>query len=135
MDRNNARNFGDPNTIIYGHNMLDDSMFGPLLRFKDENYWKDSQYFYIYTPEGYKLTYHICGAYSEGPYSDIYTYKFGNTKLHQEYLDQFISMRLYDTKLNPTTTDHIVTLSTCDSHGKMRFCIQGILTEKEKCEK
>lgn len=131
MDCNNAGDFGDSNTIIYGHNMLDDSMFGPLLRFKDESYWKESQYFYIYTPEGYKLTYHICGAYSEGPYSDIYTYKFGSDKLHQEYLDQFTSRRLYDTKLSPTITDHIVTLSTCDAHGKKRFCIQGILTDKK----
>ena len=35
--------------IIYGHNMNDGSMFGSLKKYKDDGFWKENQYFTVYS--------------------------------------------------------------------------------------
>ena len=37
--------------ILYGHNMKNGSMFKDIVRYKDPSYFKEHQYFSIYTPE------------------------------------------------------------------------------------
>ena len=39
------------NTVIYGHNMRDGSMFAGLWKFQNEETLKKCRYFWIYTPE------------------------------------------------------------------------------------
>ena len=51
IDYANNRNFQDLNTIVYGHNMKDGSMFGILKRFVTENAYSTSPYFWMLTPE------------------------------------------------------------------------------------
>lgn len=51
MDANNHADFSDQNTFIYGHNMKDKTMFGKLNNYKDEEFYKENPYFYIYTPD------------------------------------------------------------------------------------
>lgn len=131
-DMNNASDFTDLNTIVYGHNMLDGSMFGSLQQYKDPSFWEDNQYFYIYTPDKIKHTYHVYAAYIVSPNSDIYTYKFGNDQLYQDYLNKYDKKKLYETNLKATTSDHIITLSTCTFHGKKRMVLQAIETEKKQ---
>lgn len=49
-DCHNQPDFTDQNTIIYGHNMKNGSMFGTLSRYQDEALWEASPYFYLYVP-------------------------------------------------------------------------------------
>lgn len=51
MDYTNASNFTDCNTLIYGHNMKNGSMFGLLKNLRDKELYKESPYFWICTPE------------------------------------------------------------------------------------
>ena len=37
--RRNSTDFSDPNTVIYGHNMKNGSMFGTLKKYRDVNYF------------------------------------------------------------------------------------------------
>ncbi len=51
----------DNYTIVYGHNMRNESMFGKLkYYYKDENYFQNHQYFQILTPS-YAKRYRIFG--------------------------------------------------------------------------
>ena len=54
----NSKDFQDFNTMIYGHDMEDGSMFGGLHQFEDSEYLKNHETLIIYTPE-HKLTYRI----------------------------------------------------------------------------
>ncbi len=54
-------NFSDPNTLIYGHNMANKSMFATLLRFRDEEFFNNNELIYIYLP-GRILTYKVFAA-------------------------------------------------------------------------
>lgn len=59
MDVNNPGDFSGRNTFIYGHNMKNGSMFAQLLKYKDDSFYKEHPYFYIYTPDGKVRTYEI----------------------------------------------------------------------------
>lgn len=52
MDYRNAPDFGDYNTILYGHNMKDGSMFHKIQYCMDGEYYARSPYIWILTPEG-----------------------------------------------------------------------------------
>lgn len=132
MDSHNKNDFTDSNTIIYGHNMLNGSMFGSLKKYKTKEYWEKNSYFYIYTPDNMVHKYHIYGVYIVGPYSDIFTYSFGNTNLLQEYLDMTSTMKLYKTGIHASISDHTVTLSTCTSNSTKRLVLQGYEIEKHE---
>ena len=52
MDYENSSDFSDCNTLIYGHNMKNGSMFGNLKKFtEDQATYEKSKYFWILTPE------------------------------------------------------------------------------------
>lgn len=50
MDYHNHKNFLDSNTLIYGHNMANESMFGSLKKYNEKSYWKKINIF-IFTQE------------------------------------------------------------------------------------
>ena len=62
VDVNNPGDFSGRNTFIYGHNMKNGSMFAQLLKYKDDSFYKEHPYFYIYTPDGKVRTYEIFSA-------------------------------------------------------------------------
>ena len=129
MDYHNSRDFSDQNTIIYGHNMANGSMFGNLKELMDASFYEKHPFFYIYTRDGRVLKYRIFSASVVNPVSDIYTYAFGSLEKYQEYLSTWIGNSLYDTGERPSVSDHIVTLSTCTQHGSKRFAVQGYLVK------
>ena len=47
----NTRYFTDQNSIIYGHNMKNGSMFGTLKEFEKQETYDKNPYFWIFTPE------------------------------------------------------------------------------------
>ena len=51
MDAYNNPSFYNYNTIIYGHNMRDGSMFAKLKEFSDEDTLRQCPYFWILTPD------------------------------------------------------------------------------------
>ncbi len=50
-DCRNSEILTDDNTILYGHNMKNGSMFGMLNRYEKEAYYKQYSFFDIYTPQ------------------------------------------------------------------------------------
>ena len=50
LDSAAKADFNNSDSIVYGHQMKDKSMFGSLNRYRNSNYKKKHQYIYIYTP-------------------------------------------------------------------------------------
>ena len=50
VDCHNRPDFMDQNTIIYGHNMKNGSMFGTLDTYQDAAFWEENPCFSIYVP-------------------------------------------------------------------------------------
>lgn len=51
MDYRNNKDFSDLNTLIYGHNMKNDSMFGTLSKYQNQEYYEEHPVIYIITPD------------------------------------------------------------------------------------
>ena len=49
MDYKNSSDFSDYNTIIYGHNMKNDSMFGTLTSYESQDYYNEHKEMYLYS--------------------------------------------------------------------------------------
>lgn len=121
----NHANLEDSHTIIYGHNMKNQTMFGTLDNYKTEDFYAGNEYFTIYTDqETYR--YHIFSCYDISEYGDIY--KVWYTKDAEEGFDTFVQKMkdrsYYDTGVEVGADDKILTLSTCSSKGK-RFVIHA----------
>ena len=130
IDYENSRDFTDCNTLVYGHNMKNGSMFGRLKNFsEDQTTYEKSKYFWIFTPEK-DYRYEIISAYTTGVNSDTYTLFKGPGDEFQEYLDTikgYSEIETDDTEL--TITDRIVTLSTCTGNDATRYVVQGRLAD------
>ena len=64
VDYENSPDFSDCNTLVYGHNMKNGSMFGHLKKFaEDQETYNKSKYFWILTPDK-NYRYEIISAYT-----------------------------------------------------------------------
>lgn len=134
MDYGCSRDFTDPNTIIYGHNMRNLSMFGKLKQFREEETFQSDPYFWIYTPDRiYK--YEIFSCQEVGATSETYQLEFQDKKKFQEYIDSCFERSVLKRDIEVTSEDRIVTLSTCTGNSETRFLVQGKMIESYKAVK
>lgn len=128
VDYENSSDFSDCNTLIYGHNMKNGSMFGNLKKFtEDQSVYDKSRYFWILTPEK-NCRYEIASAYTTGVDSDTYTLFKGPGEEFEQYLKNIRGYSEIKTEAEELNIkDKIVTLSTCTGNESTRFVVQGRL--------
>lgn len=112
----NAKEFTDFNTLIYGHDMNDGSMFAGLHNYRDLTFFNEHREIKIYLPEK-EITYQVFAAIT---YDDsLIPAKYDNNSEYarEEFLRSvFESRYLGDVIADDVTVtkdDHIITLSTC----------------------
>lgn len=131
LNVDNKADFSDRNSIIYGHRMKDGSMFRHLQDYEEKSFWEENPYFYIYTPDGKEITYQIYSYAVVDATSDVYLTSFADDGAYQEFLNMTKGVSAYDTGVEVTAEDTIVTLSTCTSASDdHRIIVQGV-KEKE----
>lgn len=131
----NAKDFSDPNTILYGHNMKNGSMFAGLHKFEDIAYFDANPYIYIYTQDEL-LVYEIFAAYEASSEHILYNHDFTNEIVYSVYLDEIFNTRSMVCNLREdvevTTEDRIITLSTCIANKpNNRYLVQGVLLNED----
>ena len=130
VDCHNQPDFTDQNTIVYGHNMKNGSMFGTLDKYQDQELFEQHPEFYLYLP-GKILKYQIFSCYAGRTGSEGYRYHFPEAEDFQTFLDTVSSYRDYDTGTELSATDRIVTLSTCvNSRRNYRYLVHGKLSSE-----
>lgn len=127
LDYQNQGDFSDGNTIVYGHNMKNLSMFGKLKQMKEQEKYKDSVYFWMLTPESNDV-YQIFSAFYTEADSDVYTMYSGGGEAFAQYLANMAARSEIPVEQPPMDENsHIITLSTCaasDTTG--RFVVMGV---------
>ena len=116
LEHRNSPDLTDFNTILYGQNMLNGSMFAGLSNYAYQWHWQWNRYVYIVTDEGI-FRYEIFASY----FADVDSAAYGLSFNQQETRENFIALALensqIDTGITPATTDRILTLSTCTGFG------------------
>ena len=129
MEAENASDFSDDNTFIYGHNMKDKSMFAKLNQFKDEQIYKENPEFLIYTEDAI-YRYSIFSCYVADISWDSFNYQFATEDAYGEWLQTVKNRSIYDTGVTPQKDQKTVTLMTCTPSGEnYRFLVHGALAE------
>ena len=131
----NAKDFTDYNTVIYGHDMLDGSMFENLHNYSDPQFMNEHSEVVIYTPEK-KLTYQIFAAVVYDDKHILYSYDFTQESQRQSFLDSIFDARnmgnVYRDGVQVTAEDRLLTLSTCiGSQPDKRFLVEAVLVSEE----
>ena len=132
----NQKDFSDPNTVIYGHNMKNKSMFQNLHLFEDPEFFAENRYVYIYTPER-SLVYEIFASYTYDDRHIMHSFDFTDREVYAQYLSDIFHVRSMDKNIREgvevTADDKIITLETCVGTGeKYRYVVQAVLLgEKE----
>lgn len=135
----NNTEWTDNNTIIYGHNMRNGSMFASLHNFEDPEFFEEYQYIYIYSPDNTVRVYQVFGAYEFGDLHLTLTFGMNTDEGYGEFLaglDELVSpTNLFREDMEVTTEDTIITLSTC-VRGKdyNRFLVSAKLVAEGKME-
>ncbi len=135
----NLRDFSDPVTVIYGHNMTgyppETSMFATLHHFEDEAFFKENDTFYIYTP-GHILTYKIVSAYKYDDRHIMNSFNFADPDVVREYFDGVMNPMTIPMNVREGVElkddDRLVVLSTCMSDHNYRFLVNGVLISDER---
>lgn len=138
----NSKDWDDPNTVIYGHNMKDGTMFANLHRFEDPVFFEEHPYVYIYSPDKTIRVYQIFAAYEFSDLHLLIAFDLENEDSFQSYLDGIFEWEgmnnNFDTSVELSSSDRIITLATCiGNKPDKRYLVQavlvaeGVLDEKE----
>jgi len=116
VDCRNASDFSDNRTIIYGHNMLDKSMFGALGEFAKQEYYEAHPVFYIILEDGF-LECEIFSAHEAGTKSLAFQTRHDDPKEHEKYLEYVRGESEIKSDVKVDKNDRIIMLSTCTATG------------------
>lgn len=131
--RDDFKYFGT-NTILYGHNMTNRTMFGSLAWCLKESWYSniENHYIKLSTPHS-NTVWRIFSIYTIKP--EVYYLKtyFKSDEEHQEFLDTLHKRSIYNFNIEEklTTNDKILTLSTCSDDGTKRIVIHAKMIKAE----
>jgi len=123
--------FSDFNTIIYGHNMRNTTMFSNLKKYLKEGFWEDAPHVYIITEKDV-MRYDIFSAGELSVKSHAFWLYVEDDGLKKKFIDKAIETSEIETDIRPEADDKILTLSTCTGNGhEKRMVVQAILAKGE----
>ena len=126
-DCNNARDFSDENTVIYGHHMNDGTKFASIMEYKDQRYYDAHPIMYISTPSmNYRLE--LFAAFLCDADSETYTFRFDSEEEYAAWLQRMVDNSDFKCGVHLSTKDRVVTLSTCSyEYYDARYVVMGKL--------
>lgn len=126
----NNKGLDDLHAIVYGHNMKNGSMFAPLKQYlKQEFYQQNGGWFTLYTPEA-TWRYQIFSVHQADPQDQLYTVGFSEGEQYTEFVKMLKDSSIYDTGIEVSPDDHVLTLSTCTDDGQQRIVVHARRAEQ-----
>ena len=120
------------NTIIYGHNMNNKTMFGSLPDAVLSSSWQnnpDNHLIKLSTPTSNSV-WKVFSVYTIEP--EVYYLKIpASAESHQEFITTIKNRSIYNFNTDVTVNDKILTLSTCDNLGTKRVAVHAKLIKIE----
>ena len=132
----NKTDFSDRVTVLYGHNMLNGSMFASLHRFADPDFFDEHNAAFILTKDKI-YTYLIYAAYVYDDRHILNSFNLSDDEVFKEYLDSTLDPHTYNGNVRDGVeldiNDRILTLSTCtNGAANTRYLVQGVLADERE---
>lgn len=126
----NSNSFCDPNTVIYGHDLYNKTMFTPLRKYRDADFFNAHSNIYIYIP-GHILNYRIYSAFVYDDRHILNSFDFysedGFSDFLKETLNPQTEVKNVRKDISVTAEDKIITLSTCTNEPSERYLVTAVL--------
>ena len=108
--------------------MKNDTMFGTLVNYQDQDYYEDHPVIYLLTPEkDYKIE--LFSGFVTDSYSDVYTFMATENEISSIVADG-LQQSDFEASVMPAADDRILTLSTCSyEYTDARYVVLGIMEE------
>lgn len=131
MDYRNNPDELNENTIIYGHNLANQTMLGTL-RYALNSYWykKSANQIITFNTPNENMKFQIFSIYTIPTTNDYLDITFPTTDAYQTYIDLVKGRSIYDFNIEVTTDDKILTLSTCANGNDKRLVIHAKLIKE-----
>ncbi len=128
VEAENQGDFSDVNTIIYGHNMKNGSMFKTITEYVSADFYEEHPVMYLYTP-GKRYEVRLLAGCLTDTDADIYT-ALNDTEKVKETLEQLYKKSTFLSEETWEKTEQLVTLSTCSyEYDNARYVLIGKLVE------
>lgn len=123
-DHRNNFDVLDKNTIIYGHNRRNSTMFSNLKLLLNSNYFKEdsNKYFYFITKNA-NYAAEIFSVYKVNKNKLVLYNSFENEEQFNLFIDNYKQNSIYDFNIDVSYEDNIITLCTCDNNNKYRIVV------------
>ena len=130
VDMHNKPDFTDKNTVIYGHNMNDGSMFASLVNYKSQEFYNDFPTMDIFTPQGDYTIEIFAGQLADGN-DPFIQFDFKDDMDFMTYITYLKVISTFESPVEVSTEDQIITLSTCtEDFNNARYVLYGRLVPK-----
>ncbi|WP_312446447.1 class B sortase [Lacrimispora sp.] len=126
LDYNCPEDFSGGLSIIYGHHMKSGGMFGSLTEYKEQDYFEEHPYLYLYTEQrSYRIDLKYGCVISAGEWRDrAFMYEVNRKAL----LSYASSKTTFESSAEYTDRDRLLVLSTCSyEFDDARYVVIGIL--------
>ena len=128
LDFRNSSDFSDKNSVIYGHNMKDGSMFSTLTRYQEQSYYESHPVMQIYTPRGEFTVEFFAGIVASGSYEFV-RFDFLDDADFLTYTKELTMKSTFQSDVQLSEEDQIITLCTCSyEFDNARYALFGKLT-------
>lgn len=125
-DYTNKLDGTDKNIVIYGHNRRDNSMFGTLKNVLNKEWYdNENNYFIPFIQEGQSTIYEVFSVYQIENEDYYITTNFSSIEEYQTFIDTIKSRSVKNFGIDVTTSDNILTLSTCADNNKYRVVLHA----------
>ncbi len=129
-NRNSAKLTENRNTVIYGHNMADGSMFASIHDFTSASVFYNAR-IEITTEEGVFI-YTPFSVHESHEYDNYFETNFVSDEDYVNFCEQIAFLSIFETTFLPNKDTQIITLSTCmdnESATEQRFAVHAYLSE------
>lgn len=127
LDYRNAGDFSDGNTVIYGHNMKDKSMFAVLPNYQQQSFYDEHPVMWLLTPETYYKMELVAGFVTSAA-SRLYSFGLPEEEQFQ-LVEEYLGRSGFQPAVSVEPGDRFVTLSTCSyEYDDARYVVIGKLT-------
>ena len=127
VDCRNTGLFTDPNTVIYGHNMKNDAMFGSMMGYKEQAYYEEHPTMTLYTPDG-DYTIELLSGRLENGDREFVRFRFESKEDFTGYIQSLQSRSTFSSHGTAVPGDRLVSLCTCTyEQNNARYLVVGRL--------
>ena len=125
--------FDDQNTVLFGHNMKNGTMFANLKKYKEEDFFYNNNDIEIELSNGQYLKYKVFSVYITDINENYTKTSFEDKDEYKEFLERIKNKSIYKSDISVNENDKIITLSTCSyEFDDARLVVTGKLIDKEQ---